>query len=259
MFLKEKRSGKVKGRACVNGAPQRAYISKEDASSPTVANESVFITSVIAANEKLFVRCYDVPGAFLHTESDENVLMVLMGELAEMMIHIAPQIYQPYVKMDKKGTPILYVRLKKALCGLLRSSLLFYRKLCGELEGYGFKISRYDPCVGNKMVMTETVVPVIEKKGKNNPKQEWLKENVQSERGKKITVIWHVDDLMMSCEDNFELTKFSCYLANIYGPKRSMHLCNKHDYLGMDFEFMNNGSLEVSMFKYLDSIIDKLP
>ena len=36
-----------------------------------------------------------------------------------------------------------------------------------------------------------------------------------------------------------------------------MHLGNKHNYLGMDFEFMNNGSLEVSMFKYLDSIIDE--
>ena len=64
---------------------------------------------------------------------------------------------------------------------------------------------------------------------------------------------------MMSCEDNFELTKFSCYLANIYGPKLSMHLGNKHDYLGMDFELMNNGSLEVSMFKYLGSIIGELP
>ena len=90
MFLKEKRSGTVKRRACVNGATQRAYTSKEDASSPTVVNESVFITSVITTNKKRFVRCYDVPGAFLHTEHDEKVLMVLRGELAEMMIHIAP-------------------------------------------------------------------------------------------------------------------------------------------------------------------------
>ena len=50
--------------------------------------------------------------------------------------------------------------------GLLRSSLLFYRKLSGELESYGFKINRYDLYVGNKMVTTETVVPVIEKKGR---------------------------------------------------------------------------------------------
>ena len=44
MFLKEKRSGKVKVMACVNVSPQRAYIRKEDAYSPTVVNESVFIT-----------------------------------------------------------------------------------------------------------------------------------------------------------------------------------------------------------------------
>ena len=106
MFLKSERSGKVKVRTCVNGALQRAYIRKEDASSPTVANESVFVTSVIAAHKKRLVRCYDVPGGFLHTEYDENVLMVLRGELAEMMVHIAPQIYRPYVKMDRKGTPI---------------------------------------------------------------------------------------------------------------------------------------------------------
>ena len=60
---------------------------------------------------------------------------------------------------------------------------------------------------------------------------------------------------MMSCEDNFELTIFSCYLANIYGLQLAMHLGNKHDYLGMYFDFMNNESLEVSIFKYLDSII----
>ena len=93
MFLKEKRSSKVKGRVCVNKAPHRAYIRKEDASSPTVENQSVFITSVIAAHEKRFVRYYDVPGAFIHTESDENVCMVLRGELAEMMVHIAPNIH----------------------------------------------------------------------------------------------------------------------------------------------------------------------
>jgi hypothetical protein len=40
LFLKEKRTGDVKGRACINGAPQRAYISKEEAASPTVSTKS---------------------------------------------------------------------------------------------------------------------------------------------------------------------------------------------------------------------------
>ena len=64
---------------------------------------------------------------------------------------------------------------------------------------------------------------------------------------------------MMSCKDNFELTKFSCCLAKIYGAKLAMHPGNKHDYLGMDFEFMDNRSLEVSMFQYLEVIIDEFP
>jgi hypothetical protein len=92
LFLKEKRSGKIKGRACINGALQRAYILKEDAALPTVSTKSVFITSAIATSKKRHMRCYSVPSAFVNTNVDENVLMVLKGKLAEMMVHIAPQI-----------------------------------------------------------------------------------------------------------------------------------------------------------------------
>jgi hypothetical protein len=115
LFLKEKRTGKVKGQACINGAPQRAYIPKEEAALPTVSTESTFITAAIAASKKRKVRCYDIPSAFVNTDVDEDVLMVLKGELAEMMVQIAPQVYRKYVNVDKKGTPILYVRLQKAL------------------------------------------------------------------------------------------------------------------------------------------------
>jgi hypothetical protein len=41
MFLKEKRDGSLKGRTVAGGNKQRDYISKEDASSPTVATEAV--------------------------------------------------------------------------------------------------------------------------------------------------------------------------------------------------------------------------
>ena len=97
--------------------------------------------------------------------------------------------------VDRKGTPILYVKLQKVLYGLMRASLLFYRKLRKELEDYRFKVNPYDPCMANKA----------------------------TECGKQMTVIWHVDNLMGSCKNDFELMKFSCYLAKIYGPKLSMH------------------------------------
>jgi hypothetical protein len=52
LFLKEKQSGKVKGQACLNGAPQRAYIPKEEVASPKVSTESTFIMAAIAAKER---------------------------------------------------------------------------------------------------------------------------------------------------------------------------------------------------------------
>ena len=64
LFLKEKRNGKIKGRACINRAPQQAYIPKEEAASPTVSMESTFITASIAVHEHRKVRCYDIPSAF---------------------------------------------------------------------------------------------------------------------------------------------------------------------------------------------------
>ena len=53
MFLKRKRCGKVKGRGCADGRKQRGFIPKEDAASPTVSTEAVFITAVVGAGERL--------------------------------------------------------------------------------------------------------------------------------------------------------------------------------------------------------------
>ena len=93
------------------------YIPKEDAASPTVSTESTFVTATIAAKERRKVRCYDVPSAFVNTDVDEDVIMVLKGELADLMTQIAPEVYRKYVTVDRKGTPILYVKLQKALMG----------------------------------------------------------------------------------------------------------------------------------------------
>ncbi len=53
--------------------------------------------------------------------------------------------------------------------------------------------------------------------------------------------------------------KFSCYFAKIYGPKLRMHMGCKHEYLGVKMEFNDDGMLDVSMFKYLQDVIDDFP
>jgi hypothetical protein len=77
----------------------------------------------------------------------------------------------------------------------MRVSLLFYRKLRKEFEPYGLEVNPYDLCVANMM----------------------------TKAGNQLTVLWHIDDLMALCKNDFELTKFLCYLAKIYGPKLKMH------------------------------------
>jgi hypothetical protein len=107
IFITEKRCGRIKSRACVNGSKQRDYIPKETTASPTVMNDSVMIQSAIDAHEGRKVVTCDIPGAFLHADLDEEVVMLLRGQLAELMVQVDPERYAPYliksVCEDAKG------------------------------------------------------------------------------------------------------------------------------------------------------------
>jgi hypothetical protein len=87
------------------------YIPKEDAALPTVSTESTFITTTIVAKERRKVRCYNVPSAFVYTDVNKDMIMVLKEELADMMIQIALEVYTRYVMVDRKGTKVLYVKV----------------------------------------------------------------------------------------------------------------------------------------------------
>eukprot|EP00957_Ditylum_brightwellii_P192764 14677950-Ditylum_brightwellii.AAC.1 len=75
MFLKEKRCSRIKGQTCADGRKQCGQIPEEDAASPTVAPESMLITSVINAKENRDVATTDILGAFLNVEMDNYVIM----------------------------------------------------------------------------------------------------------------------------------------------------------------------------------------
>jgi len=50
------------------------------------------------------------------------------------MAKMDPKLYRKYLT-DKKGKKVLYLRLQKALYGMMKSALLFCRKLISELKG----------------------------------------------------------------------------------------------------------------------------
>ena len=52
MFLKQKRSGKIKGQGCADGRKQRLYMNKDNVSSPTVSTQGLLLTCIINAMEQ---------------------------------------------------------------------------------------------------------------------------------------------------------------------------------------------------------------
>ncbi len=114
LFLKEKRCGRIKGRGCADGRKQWIYKTKEEASAPTVATESLMLSCVIDAKERRTVVTADIPGAFMQADMDELVHMKLQGKMAELLVILEPKLYQKYVQVEK-GKQVVYVELKKAL------------------------------------------------------------------------------------------------------------------------------------------------
>ena len=64
IFLKEKQNGTIKAQSCANGSVQRLHVAKEEAAFPTVALESVFVTSTIEARKNREVVTINIYGYF---------------------------------------------------------------------------------------------------------------------------------------------------------------------------------------------------
>ena len=67
--------------------------------------------------------------------------MFTKGKLSELTVYVAHQVYQKYATTTKTGEKILYMGVQKALYGILKSALLFYKQLQHELETNCFKIN----------------------------------------------------------------------------------------------------------------------
>jgi hypothetical protein len=149
--------------------------------------------------------------------------MRLDGILAELMVKVAPSLYQKYVTTNAKGKSVLYVKLEKAVYGMMKSALLFYRKLVADLLSLGYTINPYDPCVANKII-----------------------------NGSQMTICWHVDDLFIGHKDPAVVTSLLNWLARRYNTdnkKLNTTRGHFHDYLGMNIDFSTPGEVSFKMTK----------
>ena len=86
MFLKRKRSGKIKGRGWQ--IAMRVHCQRGCHHSPMVATEVVFLTLVIDAMENHQITVFNVPGAFMQADMDELVHVRFTGKMVELLLEI---------------------------------------------------------------------------------------------------------------------------------------------------------------------------
>jgi hypothetical protein len=237
MFLKQKQDGKIKGRTVAGGNKQRDYISKKDYSSPTVSTESVLFSCIIHAEEEHDVAVVDIPNAFVQTrvENEKDMVFIkIRGILVEILVEIAPDVYKSYVSKDKKGSKQFLVQCQNALYGTIVASLLYYRKFVKSLTDVDFLINPYDPCVANKMI-----------------------------EGEQMTICFHADDCKLSHRKTKVLDSMIEYLRQEYESiledgygKMTMSRGKIHKYLGMTRDYTLRGQVKITMFDYIDEILN---
>jgi hypothetical protein len=91
-FLKKKWDKTVKALMCTDGQKQRGNWSKQESTSSMLTTELVFITAVVDAHKGRDVACFDIPGAFLHADSDKDIIMILKSRLTKLMVQVPPNI-----------------------------------------------------------------------------------------------------------------------------------------------------------------------
>jgi hypothetical protein len=142
--VKKKRTGQIKTRKVAGGNKQRDFISRENASSPTVATESVLLTSLVNVRENHDIAIVDIPNAFIQTvveDNEDKVIMRIREHMVDVLVKVAPSVYGPYVSTNKQGRKQLLVECLNTIYGMMVASLLYYLKFTRSLKNQGYMMN----------------------------------------------------------------------------------------------------------------------
>ena len=217
-MTKENRDLSVKDCLVADGNKHWWKIDKVKANLSTSELGYVLLTASIDAHEDHDVATIDTHNAFVQTRLEHKeycAVMRLQVRLIELMVKVDPKIYTKYMIIKLKGYTILYMRLLNTLYGIIKASLLYYKKFVKDLKLIIFALITYYPCVSNKIV-----------------------------RGKQLTVVFHVDDIKVSQRKTWVVTnmdewmkKTSKQLFDDGSGKMTLHCGKSHEYLGMTLDY----------------------
>jgi hypothetical protein len=199
------------------------------------------LTCVLDAAEDRDIAVVDIPNAFAQTvvseeDAEHRVIVCIRGPLVDILVLIAPDVYGPYVSTSKSGQKILIVECLNTVYGMMVAALLYYKKFVKSLTKKGFKLNPYNGCVANKTV-----------------------------NGKQITIYFHIDDCKISHVSTMVVDESIDWLQAEYESifkdgfrEMKVHRGKVHKYLGMSLDFSHKGQYCVTMYDYLDGILEAL-
>jgi hypothetical protein len=195
------------------------------------------LTCVIDADENRDVAIVDIPNAFVQTvveDEKDRAFIQICGPLVDILVTIAPDVYEEYVTIGKKAEKQLLVQCLNALYGTMVASLLYYKKFVKSLRSKRFKLNPYDPCVANKQV-----------------------------DGEQLTVCFHVDDCKISHLSPKVVSDTIDWLRSEYenvfedgSGLMKVHRGKTHKYLGMLLDFSHVNQCRITMIDYVDKIVE---
>ena len=189
---------------------------------PTPFIQHIFALCAIAAKERQKVRTLDISGAFLNASlMHKRQFVILNKQLAEIVCKINPA-YRSCLRAN--GT--LYCRLQKALYGLTEAAKLWSDEVAKVMIAAGFQPSFIDSCVYTKMI-----------------------------NGAMCTVIVHVDDFKIMSTDIQALDFVEDIMRKAF-KKITVKNELQHDFLGMHFDYSEEGFVHITQPKFISEIIE---
>jgi hypothetical protein len=216
---------KWKGRLAARGDEQDWSPDNSAKSSPTANIISINTLLSLAINQKKIIWTSDVPGAYLHADINEIIIMRLPKTCTEIwlsILKIPESSFHLYIRKD-----YVYVKLKKALYGLLQSSLLWYKNISSFLCEIGFESCINDNCIFYREI--------------NN---------------KMYYIGLYVDDLIHICDGNESKDMIASKLNEKYG-KMDHHFGNQFSFLSLsiNIDYINN-IITIDQNNYITKILE---
>ena len=155
----------------------------------------------------------------------------MTGAVALLLVESDSAKWKKHLRKER-GKYVIYVLCKKAIYGTMNAALLAYKKLAKLFTQWEFKMNPYDLCVWNMMV-----------------------------NGKQLTIIFHIDDLMMSHKNPNIVTLYIRKLEKEYAKRDPLTVMRDkvHEYLGMTIDFRTKLQVAFTQYDNIKKLFNDLP